>query len=107
MERGKVRGMSQSTLTEGDWHVATDRRTRDGDYYIDCRPLEPIAIVSNGESCGRANAQVMAASKDLLKLLKAASYALRSYQYGNAAPDLAEEIANEADAVIARAEGRS
>lgn len=36
------------------------------------------------------------------KLLTAASHALRSYQYGNAVPDLAESIADRIDAAIAK-----
>jgi hypothetical protein len=38
----------------------------------------------------------------IIKSLRAASHASRSYQYGNASPDLAEEIANDADATIAK-----
>jgi hypothetical protein len=37
----------------------------------------------------------------LQKLLKAASHALRSYQYGNSATELAEEMANTVDAALA------
>ena len=37
----------------------------------------------------------------LVATLKAASHALRSYQYGNSASDLAEEMADKIDAVIA------
>jgi len=38
--------------------------------------------------------------EDAHKLLTAASHALRSYQYGNAAPDLAESIADRIDAAM-------
>ena len=37
--------------------------------------------------------------------LKAASHSLRSYQYGNSAPDLAEEMADTIDAVVSKLEG--
>jgi hypothetical protein len=40
---------------------------------------------------------------ELLKACKAAENALRSYQYGNGSPDLAEEIADYISAAIARA----
>ncbi len=45
-------------------------------------------------------------SEDKRELLTAASHALRSYQYGNAAPDLAEAIADRIDAAIAKGEGK-
>lgn len=34
------------------------------------------------------------------KILPAASNALRSYQYGNSAPDLAKEVADEIDKIL-------
>ena len=45
-------------------------------------------------------------SEDKRELLTAASHALRSYQYGNAAPDLAEAIADRIDAAIAKGEAK-
>ncbi|WP_340519816.1 hypothetical protein [Cupriavidus necator] len=46
--------------------------------------------------------------EDARKLLTAASHALRSYQYGNAATDLAESIADRIDAAMsASKEGES
>lgn len=48
----------------------------------------------------KAEAQV----RQLLTVLLGASHALRSYQYGNSAPDLAEEAANAIDAALAAAE---
>lgn len=44
-------------------------------------------------------------SSDLLKLLEAASHALRSYQYGNVATELAAEISDACDAAIEKAKG--
>lgn len=41
-----------------------------------------------------------AAIPSMLRLLTAASGALRSYQHGNSAPDLAEEVANSIDELI-------
>lgn len=42
---------------------------------------------------------------EMLAALISAAHALRSYQYGNAATDLAREIADAADAAIAKAKG--
>ena len=38
---------------------------------------------------------------DLVKLLGAAAMALRSYEHGNASPDLAREVADACDAALA------
>jgi len=46
-----------------------------------------------------AEARAQIAAKDAA--LKAASHALRSYQYGNSATDLAEDVANRCDAALA------
>lgn len=44
------------------------------------------------------------AVQDLLKDAKAAVSALRSYQYGNASPDLAKEIADQTEKGISKVE---
>ena len=43
----------------------------------------------------------------LLKIVRACSHALRSYQYGNVATDLAEEMADYCDKAIALCEAPS
>lgn len=48
-----------------------------------------------------ANARLIAAAPDMANALKGAMHALKSYQYGNAAPDLAEEIAEHIGAILA------
>lgn len=53
-----------------------------------------------------ATATLFAAAPELLDVLTAAWHALRSYQYGNASPDLAADVADRAEAAIAKAEGR-
>lgn len=53
-----------------------------------------------------ANAHLIAAAPDMHKALVAAGHALRSYQFGNAATDLAREIADACEAAVAKAEGR-
>lgn len=54
-----------------------------------------------------ANARLIALAPEMLGLLKAASSALKSYVYGNVAPDLAKEVSEEVDALISRAEGEA
>lgn len=46
--------------------------------------------------------ELIATNAALVKLLKGASHALRSYQYGNVATDLAAEVADACDAALAR-----
>jgi hypothetical protein len=53
-----------------------------------------------------ADAQLIAAAPDLLKLADAAYHALKSYAYGNASPDLANSVAAALEEAIAKAEGR-
>ena len=56
--------------------------------------------------CGAVNAydKLKRDNETLLKTLKACSHALRSYQYGNSSEELAEEMADAADAAIKQAE---
>lgn len=49
---------------------------------------------------GDGPAPEAAPSEALIKVVHAAAHALRSYQYGNASPDLAEEIADACDAAL-------
>jgi hypothetical protein len=50
-----------------------------------------------------ANAHLIAAAPEMLKALYAAIHALRSYQYGNSATDLARECADHCDEVYRKA----
>jgi hypothetical protein len=50
----------------------------------------------------RLDKKLMEATPEILTLLTAASHALRSYQYGNSATDLAKEIADKCDDLIRR-----
>jgi hypothetical protein len=52
-----------------------------------------------------ADAALIAAAPDLLKAVRGAYHALKTYQYGNASTELAEEIANFCAAAIAKATG--
>lgn len=45
--------------------------------------------------------------RELVEALRGAGHALRSYQYGNSATDLAEDGANAIDALLARVGGKS
>lgn len=51
-------------------------------------------------------ARLIAAAPDMLRVLTAAELALRSYEFGNASPDLARQVADAAKAVLDKAEGR-
>lgn len=69
--------------------------------------LPTLAAVHNFPRNIKANANLIAAAPELYKALQAASHALKSYQHGNTATDLAAGVAAFADAALARAEGRS
>src|SRR4051812_4245860 len=53
----------------------------------------------------RLDKKLMEATPEMLKALEAACNALRSYQYGNAATGLAQEIADHCDEVLRKARG--
>ncbi len=55
----------------------------------------------------KANKLLISVAPDLLESCKAAFHALKSYEHGNSATDLAAEIAELLANVIAKAEGRS
>ena len=50
------------------------------------------------------DAAILESHRELVRILGAASHALRSYQYGNVATDLAESIADTIDAALKKAE---
>lgn len=53
-----------------------------------------------------ANARLIAAAPDMLRVLTAAEHALRAYQFGNVDPSLAEQVGDAIKVVLDRAEGR-
>lgn len=57
------------------------------------------------EDCQRCGGHGKVEEPGLIDICKAASAALRSYQYGNSSPDLAKEIADSIDAAITKAKG--
>ena len=65
-----------------------------------------VCYTGNGPNAHN-NARLMAAAPELLKAAHAAYHALKSYQYGNKAPTLAEECTDVLSAAIAKAEGRA
>lgn len=102
-------------FTPGPW-IALESHPLEGSecYWIKCQPspvlrgfVQEIGTV-NGPQSGsqKANAHLIAAAPELYKALDAAKNALRSYQYGNASPELAEAIADMADKALAKAGGR-
>ena len=52
-----------------------------------------------------ASARLITAAPDMAEALKAAVHALRSYQYGNAATELAKDVADRCEAILAKARG--
>lgn len=81
-------GAVEARAFDGSWKYIVDR-TRGGS------PVE-----------AESNARLIAAAPNLLAVAHAAFHALKSYEFGNASPDLARECAAELEAVIAKAEGR-
>lgn len=61
------------------------------------------------QKLARANAALIVRAvnsfDELVGMLKAATHALRSYQFGNGAPDLAESTADACEKLIAKAKG--
>lgn len=53
-----------------------------------------------------ANARLIAAAPDMRNALMAAARALRSYEFGNTAPDLARMVADACETTIRKAGGR-
>ena len=78
--------------------IFSERGNSEKDIATVCGGLAPSA---------EANAQLIAAAPDLHRALSAAQAALKSYEYGNASPELAAEIGAFADRALAKAEGRS
>lgn len=72
---------------------------------IDCgaRPTVPRELAQANAALIQRSASAHA---QLITTVQTAVHALRSYQYGNAAPDLAREIADACELVLAQMEGR-
>lgn len=101
--------MSEAKHTPGPWtnnyvgahgHII---RGRDANKQI-ANVLVGFNVVPTEEA--KANARLIGAAPDLLKACHAAYNALKSYQYGNTSPDLAESVADSVMVTIAKAEGR-
>lgn len=79
-----------------------DRREFFGDamtYYFDA--LAEIDALNKDLTAARAQRDYLeAGNKRLQDLLHSAVHALRSYQYGNGSPDLAEEVANSVEKAL-------
>lgn len=98
--------MSGSNHTPGPWHetmydgrVFVEPRGRSGTGEYICEVGLP-----SGDRVFE-DARLIAAAPDLLAACEAAYHALRSYQYGNSATKLAEGVADEIAAAIAKARG--
>lgn len=75
-------------------------------YVTDANGRKIAAVWGKAEE-KEATARLFVASAAMREALTAASHALRSYQYGNSATDLAQEIADSCDAALALCEAQS
>ena len=78
-----------TAINAGDKHVAMVN------YFI-----SPVVEERISEEEHLANARLIEAAPDLLKMCAIAFSALKSYQYGNSSPELAEEVAAEIEVLI-------
>lgn len=68
-------------------------------------PGETRTLPQSNGALVRHDAKIKAQQKELVEALIASEHALRSYQYGNSATDLAEECADYCTKVLARVKG--
>jgi hypothetical protein len=91
-----------------EWHVSSLTPI----LVVEARSADEVINIANfripGESLLRspegelaiARAQLGASAPQLARVLVAAFHALRSYQYGNGSPELAEEVADASQAAL-------
>lgn len=92
-------GLDRTDLTLRDWLQHAYEETLDKANYLKRTILE----LDQGAAAGSAEA----VGDSVLLTLGAAGQALRSYQHGNASPDLAREIADAVEALIGRLDDRA
>ncbi len=97
--------------TAGEWLVAEPVESLyHGPLVVD-KHGNVLARISkwDGESAkeAKANARMMAAAPAMLAALHTAFHALKSYEYGNASPDLARAVAETCETAITKAEPRT
>ena len=78
-----------------DGGLTPEERDRADDHLAECP--ECLGLLANTAR----TADAVDALQALLKVARAASHALKSYEYGNGSPDLARSIADALDAAIA------
>lgn len=97
-----IRRVEQLTPTPGEWSV--ERGTNDYDVVVARRNRAVIRLAGYIQS--EADADLIAAAPDLLQAATTAWHALKSYENGNASPELARECAAELESALAKAQGR-
>lgn len=95
-----------STYTPGPWRLHPIGRMVLGRAFDESERAIVDQVRGQTPDQALANAHLITAAPDLLKVAHAAYHALKSYQYGNDAPALAEKCAEALVVAIAKAEGR-
>ena len=104
--------MSKAKLTKTEKEIQKNFRTFGGGQYTEGNPVS-IALADSelqfaaGVSVKDVIDKVLACNNHdvLMKICNSAKCALRSYQYGNGSPDLAEEIADDIESVLDKIKG--
>lgn len=100
-------------INPGPWSIAPGVYVMDyggsSEEFIDVRDDigTTICLVWAGDTEGLHTARLISAAPEMITALKAAHHALRSYQYGNSSPELAEQTADACAAAIAKSEGKT
>ena len=92
---------AESALAHKEYYDAM--RAREIDMSLIPEPQKPLvaALLNQRDDSYRQKEDAIKENEKLINLLAAASHALRSYQYGNVATDLAKELADSIDKEIA------
>ena len=110
MQPDRFKDIEWRWWTSNSWRRLTAHNKRNGNYAQQGDVLCPVNSASDGHPdlvVLPENMSAIEAVPELYSALLAAALALRSYQHGNASPELAEEIADAAEAALAKANRRS
>jgi hypothetical protein len=92
------------TKTPGPWVIS--QYLDDGRWGVVTSENEIIVSVRSGEGqLSEANARLIAHAPEMAAKLQAAIHCMRSYEYGNHAPDLAKEMADSIERLLTQIGG--